>query len=84
MAEKTKGEEFEILGEDVVQKLKELVSQGIVRKIIVRNREGQTLIEVPLVVGLGGIALFPVWGAIGAAVALTAGCTIFVEKEEKK
>lgn len=77
-------EEFVVVGKDVLKKLKVLVGKGMVRKIIVKNERGVTVIEVPLVVGLTGIALLPVWAAIGAAVALMASCTVVVEKEKRK
>ncbi len=76
-------EEFRVNGEDVLEKVKEIVKEGMARRIIIKNEKGQTVIEVPLAVGLGGIALLPVWAAIGAATALITNCTIVVEKEKK-
>lgn len=80
--EKTKKEEFKVSGEEVVKKVKELVKEGNIRRIIIKNEEGKTLIEVPLTMGVVGIALLPIWAAIGAVAALVAKCTIVVEKRK--
>lgn len=80
-------ETFHLKGEDVekvIEKLKKLVHEGNIRRIIVKNANGDTLIEVPLTVGLVGVALLPVWAAIGAIAALAADCTIQVEKKATK
>jgi hypothetical protein len=81
--EKIKKEEFKVSGEDVIKKVKELIKEGNIRRIIIKNEEGKTLIEVPLTIGIVGAALLPVWAAIGAVAALVAKCTIVVEKKEK-
>jgi len=80
--ENIKKEEFKISGEEVVKKLKELVKEGNIRRIIIKNEEGKTLIEVPLTIGAVGVVLLPIWAAIGAITALVANCTIVVEKRE--
>jgi len=80
--EKIKKEEFKVSGEDVVKKVKELIKEGNVRRIIIKNEEGKTLVEFPLTVGVVGAALLPVWAAIGAVAALVAKCTIIVERRE--
>lgn len=83
MTEKNiKKEEFKVSGEDVVRKLKELIKEGNIRRIIIKNEEGKTLIEVPLTMGAVGAVLLPVWAAIGAATALVTKCTIIIEKKE--
>jgi len=76
-------EEYQVSGESLLAKVKELVHEGNIRRIIIKNEEGATLIEVPLTLGVVGIALLPVWAAIGAIAALVANCTIVVEKEEE-
>ena len=81
--EKIRKEEFKVSGEDVVKKVKELIKEGNIRRIIIKNEEGKTLIEVPLTIGIVGAALLPVWAAIGAVAALVAKCTIIVEKKEE-
>ena len=80
--EKIKKEEFKVSGEEVVKKVKELVKEGNIRRIIIKNEEGKTLIEVPLTIGAIGAVLLPIWAAIGAIAALVANCTIIVEKRE--
>ena len=52
------------------------------RRVVIKNEEGQTLIEVPLTLGVVGAVLLPVWAAIGAIAALVTDCTIVVEKVE--
>jgi hypothetical protein len=79
---KTWTEEIQTTGEELVAKVKELVHEGNVRRVIIKNEEGQTLIEVPLTLGVVGAVLLPVWAAIGAIAALLADCTIVVEKVE--
>jgi hypothetical protein len=80
--ENIKKEEFRVSGENIVKKLKELVKEGNIRRIIIKNEEGKTLIEAPLTIGVVGAALLPIWAAIGAVVALVANCAIVVEKRE--
>lgn len=72
--------EFRVRGDGLVAKLKELVHQGNIRRITIKNDEGKTLIEIPLTVGVVGAMLLPVWAAVGAIAALAADLTIVVEK----
>ncbi len=78
----TRREEFRIDGQELLGKVKELVAEGNVRRIIIKNEEGHTLIEVPLTIGVIGAILLPVWAAIGAIAALATHCTIVVERDE--
>jgi hypothetical protein len=80
--DKTYTEEFKVSGDAVVAKIKELVHAGNIRRIIIKNEEGQTLIEIPLTIGVVGVILLPVWAAIGAIAALAVRLTIVVEKVE--
>jgi hypothetical protein len=80
--ERTWTEEIQTTGEELVAKVKELVHEGNVRRVIIKDEEGKTLIEVPLTLGVVGAVLLPVWAAIGAIAALIADCTIVVEKVE--
>ena len=75
-------EEFEVSGEKLVAKLKELLRQGNIRRITIKNDEGKTLIEIPLTIGVVGAVLLPVWAAIGAIAALVPKCTILIERVE--
>jgi hypothetical protein len=83
---RTRTEEFRVTGEAVLQKVKDLIQQGNVRRVILKNEEGNTLIEIPLTigaaVGTAAVILLPVWAAIGAIAALAAHLTIVVERVE--
>lgn len=81
--EKKRTEEFKISGSELVDKIKELVRQGNIRSITVKNEEGKTFFEIPLTWGLVGAAFMPVLAAMGAIAALVARFTIVVEKEEE-
>ncbi len=76
----THTEEFRVRGDDVLATVKEIMHQGNVRRITIKNEAGQTLIEIPLTVGVVGAVLLPVWAAIGAIAALAADLTISVER----
>ena len=78
--EKTRKEEFKVSGDDVIKTIKKIVREGNIRRIIIKNEEGKTLIEIALTIGVVGVALLPVWAAIGAVAALVVNCTIVVEK----
>jgi hypothetical protein len=80
--EKTKKEEFRVSGEEVVKKIKELIKEGNIRKIIIKNDRGKTLVEFPLTIGVVGAAILPMWAAVGAIAALVTKCTIVVEKKD--
>ena len=80
--ERVQIDEYEVSGDDLLHKIKELVHEGNIRRIIIKNEDGEKLIEIPLTLGVVGIALLPVWAAIGAIAALVADCTIVVEKIE--
>ncbi len=75
--------EFTVTGGELLHKFKELVHQGNVRHIVIRNEEGKTLIELPLTMGILGVALIPAYAAVGAIAALVAKCTIVVSNTEK-
>ena len=75
-------EEFSISGDELLAKARELIHQGNVRKLIIKNEEGRTLVEFPLTFGVIGAALLPVFAAIGAIAALATRCTIVVERKD--
>ncbi|HEU4799017.1 MAG TPA: DUF4342 domain-containing protein [Gemmatimonadales bacterium] len=74
-------EEVNVSGEGLVAKVKELVREGNVRRIKVKNSEGRALIEIPLTVGVVGVALIPIWVALGAIAALAADYTLEIERK---
>jgi len=75
-------EEFKVNGEELLAKVKALIDEGNVRRITVRNKEGKNIVELPLTVGVVGVALAPVLAAIGAMAALVTECSIVVERED--
>lgn len=81
MNDSSRTQEFTIDGDEVVAKVKELIHEGNIRRITIKNEDGRTMLEVPLTIGLIGAALLPVFAAIGAAAALASRCTIVVERE---
>jgi hypothetical protein len=74
-------EEHKIDGQHLLSRVKEIVHEGNVRRIIIKNEQGQSLLEIPLSIGVVGAVLMPVWVAIGAIAALTARYTLVVEKD---
>ena len=80
MTDQPRTEEFTISGDEVVAKVKELINEGNVRRLLIKNEEGRTMLEVPLTIGVIGAALLPVLAAIGAAAAIATRCTIVVER----
>ena len=79
MADKTYWESFKAESEQVVDKIRELVHQGNVRRVVVKQH-GRTVAEFPLTAGVVGVLLAPVVAAIGAIIALAKDCTIYVER----
>lgn len=77
-----RSQEFTLDGDQVVAKVNELLHEGNIRRIIIKNEEGRTMLEVPLTIGLLGAALLPVLAAIGAAAAIATRCTLVVERDE--
>ena len=73
--------EFKVKGDQVVTTLKELLHEGNVRHIVIKNDEGRVLIEFPVSIGLAGALLLPVWAAVGAVAAMVTNCTIEVERK---
>jgi len=67
----------------VIERTKKLIHEGNVRRLIVKNAEGVTLIEVPLTMGVVGAVLVPVWAAIAAIAAIASDATVVVEKRDK-
>ncbi len=78
--EKVETKEYRVPGDSLVSKIKDLIHQGNVRRIIIKNDEGRVLIEIPLTIGVVGAVLLPVWAAIGAIAALAANLTVVIEK----
>jgi hypothetical protein len=82
--EKQHKSEFKVNAEELVEKVKELIHEGNVNKIIIKNEKGETYLEIPVTIGLIGALLAPVFAAVGALAALAAHFTIEVEKKEEE
>jgi hypothetical protein len=79
---KTRTEEFQVSGDKLVAKVKEIVHQGNIRRVTIMNENGRALIDIPLTLGVVGALLAPQLAAIGAIAALVTKCTIAVEVVE--
>ena len=75
-------EEFKIDGKDLLSKVKELIHEGNIRRIIIKNEEDKVIVEIPLTYGAVGAIIAPILAAVGAAAALLTKCTIVVEKKD--
>jgi len=74
-------EEFKINGEELLAKIKEIIHEGNIRRITIMNDKGDTVMEVPLTLGIAGAMLAPTLAAVGAIAALVSRCTIVVERK---
>jgi len=77
---KKKEETFKVKGEDLIAKIKQLIKEGNVRRITIKDKQGKTLVVLPLTLGVVGAVLAPVLAAVGAIAALVTECTISVER----
>lgn len=73
-------EEHKVSGEQLVSRVRQLVHEGNIRRIIVKDGSGRALIEIPLTMGVVGAVLMPIWVALGAIAALAADYTVVVER----
>ena len=78
--EKVQTEEFKLSGDELVAKVKELVREGNIRRVAIKNEEGRTLIDIPLTMGVVGALVAPQLAALGAIAALVTHGSIVVEK----
>jgi hypothetical protein len=76
-------EEIKVKGEQLLGKVKEIVQEGNVRKITIKDKNGNVIIEFPLTIGVLGAVLAPFLAAVGAIAALVTECTISVERKGK-
>ena len=77
-------EEFKVKGEELISKIKELIHEGNVRRIIIKDEEGKTYLEIPVTIGLIGALVAPVLAAVGAIAALAANLKIEVIRTGEK
>jgi hypothetical protein len=78
-----KTEEFKVKGEDLVAKVKDLINEGNIRSITIRNKQGKNIVVIPLTVGVVGAVLAPMIAAVGAIAALVTECAIIVERNDE-
>ncbi len=76
-----KEESFHVNGEELIKKVKQLINEGNVRRITIKDKQGKTLVVLPLTIGVVGAVIAPVLAAVGAIAALVTECTISVERE---
>ena len=79
--ENSKREEFKVNGDEIVKKIKELIKEGNIRRIIIKNEKDETIVEFPLTIAVVGTVIAPVLAAVGALAALMTNCTIVVERK---
>jgi hypothetical protein len=75
--------EFKVSGEDLLKKIKQIIHEGNARRIYIKDENGHVFIEIPLTVGIVGVALAPILAAVGAIAALVSSFTIEVVKKEE-
>lgn len=75
-------QEFQVSGEQLVNKVKSIINEGNIRRIIIKNEDGKVIVEFPVTIGVVGVLLAPWLAALGAIAALVTKCTIIVEKED--
>jgi hypothetical protein len=77
--ENVRREEFRVRGEVLVEKVKELVHEGNIRRVMIVDGDGKTLLDIPLTLGVLGALVAPQLAALGALAALVSDATIVVE-----
>ncbi len=82
MNEKTYTEEFRVEGEKIITKIKELLHEGNIRKVIIKDKDGKVFMEIPVTIGVVGVLIAPQLAALGAIAALLTEATVVVEKAE--
>jgi hypothetical protein len=76
--------EFRVSGEDLLKKVKDLLREGNIRRIIIKDEQGKTYLEIPLTFGVVGVVLAPIWAAIGALAAMAGNFTIQIVKRDDR
>jgi hypothetical protein len=74
-------EEIKVKGTKLVERLKAILKEGNVRRIVLRNPEGRVLLDVPLNAGIAASALLPFWAAVASVAVLATDYTILVERD---
>ncbi len=84
MEKETFKEEFKVKGEELISKIKELIHEGNVRRIIIKDEEGKTFLEIPITIGIIGALVAPILAAVGAIAVMAAKFTVEVVRTEEK
>ncbi len=82
MPENFRTEEFKVEGEKLLAKIKELIHEGNIRRVIIKDKEGKTVLEIPMTIGVVGVLIAPQLAALGAIAALLSEATVVVEKSQ--
>ncbi len=80
-SKKSQREQFKVYGHEVLKKITELIKEGNVRRIIIKNEKGKVMLEIPVTLAVVGTVFAPILAAVGALAALTSKCTIVVERK---
>ena len=75
-------EEIHVMGSNLVEKVKELIHEGNVQRIIIKNEQGHILVEIPVTLAAIGVVAAPVLAAVGAIAGIVTKCTLVVERRE--
>lgn len=75
-------EEFSVSADNLIEKVKELLHEGNVTRIIIKNEKGKVLLEIPVTIGVVGVIIAPWLAALGVIAALVTNCNIIVERRE--
>jgi hypothetical protein len=75
-------EEVQVMGTNLVEKVKELIHEGNVQRVIIKNEEGHILVEIPVTFAAIGVIAAPVLAAVGAIAAIVTKCTVVVVRRE--
>ena len=81
--EKVRTEEFRVNGEELLGKVKNLLKEGHIRRVIIKDKDGKVVFEIPLTFGVVGALIAPQLAAIGAIAALLTEATVVIEKTEE-
>ena len=81
MPKAKKEETFKVTGENLLKKVKELIKEGNVRKITIKDKNGKAIMMFPLTIGVVGTVIVPVLAAVGAIAALIGECSITIERK---
>ncbi len=76
--------EMKVRGEELLKKVKDLVHEGNIRRIIIKDEKGNPYIELPLTIGVVGAFLAPAWAALGALAAMASHFTVEVVRQDKE